>query len=53
MSVSIFQVQQGSPSSVSSNTEHSSCSLKPPSLHVLHKATQVLDTLFQLVVCLV
>lgn len=33
-------VQQGSPSSVSSNTEHSSCSLKPPSLHVLHKATQ-------------
>nr|XP_012774873.1 serine/threonine-protein kinase tousled-like 2 isoform X3 [Maylandia zebra] len=35
-----FEVQQGSPSSVSSNTEHSSCSLKPPSLHVLHKATQ-------------
>ncbi|CAI5676070.1 unnamed protein product [Oreochromis niloticus] len=33
-------VQQGSPSSVSSNTEHSSCSLKPPSLHMLHKATQ-------------
>uniref|UniRef100_A0A3Q2X992 non-specific serine/threonine protein kinase n=1 Tax=Haplochromis burtoni TaxID=8153 RepID=A0A3Q2X992_HAPBU len=35
-----YHVQQGSPSSVSSNTEHSSCSLKPPSLHVLHKATQ-------------
>lgn len=34
-------VQQGSPSSVSSaNTEHSSCSLKPTSLHVFHKATQ-------------
>uniref|UniRef100_A0AAQ5YPQ1 non-specific serine/threonine protein kinase n=1 Tax=Amphiprion ocellaris TaxID=80972 RepID=A0AAQ5YPQ1_AMPOC len=34
-------VQQGSPSSVSSaNTEHSSCSLKPAALHMLHKATQ-------------
>ncbi|KAM4531187.1 serine/threonine-protein kinase tousled-like 2 isoform 1-T1 [Odontesthes bonariensis] len=34
-------VQQGSPSSVSSaNTEHSSCSVKPASLHMLHKATQ-------------
>ncbi|KAM3863941.1 serine/threonine-protein kinase tousled-like 2 [Diretmus argenteus] len=34
-------VQQGSPSSLSSaNTEHSSCSLKPASLHMLHKATQ-------------
>ncbi|XP_046894797.1 serine/threonine-protein kinase tousled-like 2 isoform X1 [Hypomesus transpacificus] len=34
-------VQQGSPSSISSaNTEHSSCSSKPGSLHMLHKATQ-------------
>uniref|UniRef100_A0A1A8QC87 non-specific serine/threonine protein kinase n=1 Tax=Nothobranchius pienaari TaxID=704102 RepID=A0A1A8QC87_9TELE len=34
-------VQQGSPSSLSSaNTDHSSCSVKPASLHVLHKATQ-------------
>ncbi|KAK2893562.1 hypothetical protein Q8A73_016046 [Channa argus] len=34
-------VQQGSPSSVSSvNTELSSCSLKPASLHLVHKATQ-------------
>uniref|UniRef100_A0A667YU54 non-specific serine/threonine protein kinase n=1 Tax=Myripristis murdjan TaxID=586833 RepID=A0A667YU54_9TELE len=34
-------VQQGSPSSLSSaNTEHSSCSLKPATLHMLHKATQ-------------
>ncbi|TNN85950.1 Serine/threonine-protein kinase tousled-like 2 [Liparis tanakae] len=33
--------QQGSPSSISSaNTEHSACSLKPASLHMLHKATQ-------------
>lgn len=43
MNVSASQVQQGSPSSVSSvNTEHSSCSLKPAVLHMLHKATQVL-----------
>uniref|UniRef100_H3D2D7 non-specific serine/threonine protein kinase n=1 Tax=Tetraodon nigroviridis TaxID=99883 RepID=H3D2D7_TETNG len=34
-------VQQGSPSSVgSANTEHSSCTLKAASLHMLHKATQ-------------
>ncbi|XP_037545168.1 serine/threonine-protein kinase tousled-like 2 isoform X2 [Nematolebias whitei] len=34
-------VQQGSPSSVgSANTEHSSCSLKPAALLLLHKATQ-------------
>ncbi|KAM6904792.1 serine/threonine-protein kinase tousled-like 2 [Xenentodon cancila] len=34
-------VQQGSPSSISSvNTEHSSSSMKPVSLHMLHKATQ-------------
>uniref|UniRef100_A0A672GPB8 non-specific serine/threonine protein kinase n=1 Tax=Salarias fasciatus TaxID=181472 RepID=A0A672GPB8_SALFA len=34
-------VQQGSPSSISSaTTEHSTCSLKPASLHMLHKATQ-------------
>uniref|UniRef100_A0A8C6WYC2 non-specific serine/threonine protein kinase n=1 Tax=Neogobius melanostomus TaxID=47308 RepID=A0A8C6WYC2_9GOBI len=34
-------VQQGSPSSIgSSNTEHSTCSLKPLSLLLLHKATQ-------------
>uniref|UniRef100_A0A671WH00 non-specific serine/threonine protein kinase n=1 Tax=Sparus aurata TaxID=8175 RepID=A0A671WH00_SPAAU len=41
MNVFASQVQQGSPSSVSSvNTEHSSCSLKPAVLHMLHKATQ-------------
>ncbi|XP_077351513.1 serine/threonine-protein kinase tousled-like 2 isoform X2 [Festucalex cinctus] len=34
-------VTQGSPSSVgSANTEHSSCSLKPVALYLLHKATQ-------------
>uniref|UniRef100_A0A7N8XCH9 non-specific serine/threonine protein kinase n=1 Tax=Mastacembelus armatus TaxID=205130 RepID=A0A7N8XCH9_9TELE len=41
INVCASQVQQGSPSSVSSvNTEHSSSSLKPSSLHMLHKATQ-------------
>uniref|UniRef100_A0A8C7PGH0 non-specific serine/threonine protein kinase n=1 Tax=Oncorhynchus mykiss TaxID=8022 RepID=A0A8C7PGH0_ONCMY len=34
-------MQQGSPSSMgSANTEHSSCSLKPVSLYMNHKATQ-------------
>uniref|UniRef100_A0AAQ6ISF2 non-specific serine/threonine protein kinase n=1 Tax=Anabas testudineus TaxID=64144 RepID=A0AAQ6ISF2_ANATE len=41
INVSASKVQQGSPSSVSSvNTELSTCSLKPASLHMVHKATQ-------------
>uniref|UniRef100_A0A8C7PHZ1 non-specific serine/threonine protein kinase n=1 Tax=Oncorhynchus mykiss TaxID=8022 RepID=A0A8C7PHZ1_ONCMY len=39
--VFVSQMQQGSPSSMgSANTEHSSCSLKPVSLYMNHKATQ-------------